>query len=78
MGGAGALVHLGEILAYVYGIWLYLMNSCAAAEVAAVVVDHVVNRRRCASDGPVTPRRLALLRVITPDCSSYGYSRMPC
>lgn len=78
MGGAGALVHLGEILAYVYGIWLYLINSCAAAEVAAVTVDHVVHRRRCASEGPVTSARLALLRVITPDCSSYGYSRMPC
>ena len=51
MGGAGALVHLGEILAYVYGIWLYWINSCAAAEVAAVMVDHVVNRRRCLSEG---------------------------
>jgi hypothetical protein len=32
-------------------IWLYWINSCAAAEVAAVMVDHVVDRCRCVSEG---------------------------
>jgi hypothetical protein len=66
-----------EILGHAYKNG-YAGKTRMPLRVAAVMIGHVVNRCRCVSEGPVTSARLALSRVITPNCSSYGYPRMPC